>query len=203
VNNLESQVDQLYIIPDEIKITGAFDMKTIYTIMVLTAILSIPIAFGTQSAMAGAGSTGTSATVTISAVCELTAPSTLAFAAGDPETNGVGQGVGETAAFILGNVDGNLDSVVGVSGADMLDSVSPFDPVQSVGFTFYATTSSGEAAGAGVSGKTALTGGSIALTTITAGNSQNTFWNLEIALDDDATFAGTANQAILFDFTCV
>jgi len=178
-------------------------MKTIYTIMVMTAILSIPIAFGTQSAMAGAGSTGTSATVTISAVCELTAPGTLPFAAGDPESNGVGQGVGETSAFNLANADGNLQSVVGVSGGNMANIVSLFQDVQSVGFTHYSTTQSSEAAGAGVTGKTALTGSSAPLTTIPAGSSQDTFWNLEIALDLDASFAGSAAQPITFDFTCI
>ncbi len=169
----------------------------------MAAILSIPIAFGTQSAMAGGGQTGTTATVTIDAVCELTAPATLAFAAGDPEFNGIGQGVGETGAFQLGNADGNLDSVVTVLGANMFDVATSAIDIQDVGFTFYATTASNEAAGAGVTGKTSLTSAAATLTTITAGGTQDTFWNLELALDVTPGFSGAADQAITFDFTCI
>ena len=167
--------------------------------MVMAAILSVPMALGTQSAMAGGGSTPTTGSLAISAVCELSAPGTLTFNGGNPESNGLNIGTGETAAFVLSNANGNLDSVVTVLGSNWFDSAGSLgaDDVMEETHSRYDTTGT-----TAFTAKTQLTTSAAALTTITAGNTDDTFWDVEIVLDIDATFAGTANQNITFDFTC-
>lgn len=170
-------------------------MKKIQILMVLTAIFSVATVMGTQQAMAG--TTATTGSVIIDPVCELTAPGTLNFANGDPLNNGAGVGVGETAAFVLSNVNGNLDSIVSVSGSNWYASIGDgTDDVMSVGNTKYDDVSGLIAA------KTALTGALAGITTVNAGSTQDTFWDLEIELDLAPSHTGAASQDITFDFSC-
>lgn len=180
-----------------IKLRGAYSMKTIQTIMVVVAILSIPIVMGTQHAMAG--TTGTTGTVTITEVCELIVPGTLAFSSGDPVNNGPGVGVGETSAFVLSNANGNIFSDVDVSGSNWYaqGGTPPASDVMDVTNTKYSTTS-------GLIGtKTALTSSAAGLTVIPPGTTANTFWDLEIDLDIDLAFTGIAVEDITFEFACI
>ena len=171
-------------------------MKTLHTIMVLIAIASLPAFIGVQQAMAG--STGATGSVTISGTCEIVAGS-MTFAGGDPTLDCAtcgSPGVGQLTVN-LANTNGNLQSVTQVLGANWLDSQSPFDPVQDVSNTKFSATTGTFASKADLSGTLAT------LVTVPVASNSDTFWDVEIDLDLDGTFAGTANQAITFDFACI
>ena len=172
-------------------------MKTLHTIMVLIALASIPAFIGVQQAMAG--STGATGEVTIAGQCEL-GVGAMIFAGGDPTTDcaacGGTAGVGQLTV-VLDNSNGNLRSDTDVSGANWLDSIGPFDAVQSVGSTVKSDTTGTFAS------KTSLTGTLVPLVIVPVAGTADSFWDVSIDLDLDNTFAGTAEQSILFDFACV
>jgi len=170
-------------------------MKTIHTIMVLIALASIPAFIGVQQAIAL--TTGATGSVTIAGQCEL-GVGAMVFAGGDPTLDCAtcsSPGVAELIVA-LDNSNGNLQSVTQVLGANWLDSVGPNNPVQSVGSSVFDTATGTFAS------KTSLTSALQTLLTVPVASSSNTFWDVSIDLDLDDTFAGTANQAITFDFAC-
>jgi len=172
-------------------------MKTIHMIFVLVALMSIPAYIGVQETMAAV--TAKVAEVTISQQCELTVGA-MTFSGGNPLTDcstcGGTAGVGQLTVN-LANTNGNFQSVTQVSGLAWKDAASPFPDVQTVGNTVFKTTTGTFAS------KAPLTGTLETLVTVAAGANTDTFWDVSIDLDIDATFDGTANQAITFDFACL
>ena len=192
-------------------------MKTLQTIVIMSAILSLAGGLGMQSAFAGTGtSTPLGASVTIAGNCEVvidgTTPS-LAFGSVDPVANslanggasatGTGQQQQEGFLLILNN-GGNQDAEIVVDG-DNWDAAGPVE-IMSAGQTKFSDDSGN------IGSKTALPNAEdsatpLPLTVITPGTpdfgEENTYWDLDVTLDIDPTFtSGALSQVITLDFAC-
>ena len=168
-------------------------MKTIHTIMVLAAIMSVPMFFGTQ---AMAGVTGATGSVTIAQVCELTVGA-MTFAAGDPISDGAGVGVGQLTVN-LENLRGNLNSVTDVSGINWAPQGGGAD-VMNVEHTVWTNASNIVP----FAGKLPLSTIGVQIASVAPAANVDTWWDVEIVLDGTAGFSGVAEQAITFDFACL
>ncbi len=192
---MDFYVDQLYILLDNSKLTGAYEMNTIHAIMVIVAIASIPAFIGVQQAIAG--SSAATATVTIAGQCELNVGA-MGFAGGDPLTDCAAcgdPGVGQLTVN-LANANGNLESDTQVQGINWRNAVFPSQDIQSVFSTVYSAT-------VGAFGsKTPLQTTLASIVVVPQANNVDTFWDVSIDLDLDNDFAATANQTVTFDFTC-
>lgn len=200
-------------------VIGAFDMKTIQTIVIMSAILSLAGGLSMQSAFAGGSTTGLSASVTIDPQCELklaAATPSLAFGAVDPVANSAANGgasntqgppISDDGFLITLENGGNQNSDVVVSGDNWDDTpgIGGIE-VMSAGKTKFSDT-------AGFIGsKLALPNAEAAqtpaaLTTVVAANpigTEDTFWDLDVDLDILPSFtSGALVQDIFLDFACV
>ena len=193
-------------------------MKTLQTIVIMSAILSLAGGLGMQSAFAGTGTvTPLGASVTIAGNCEVvldgSTPS-LAFGSVDPVANSLanggasatGTGQQQTDGFLLTlNNGGNQAANIVVDG-DNWDAAGPVE-IMSAGQTKFSDTLGV------IAGKTALPNAEdvetpLLLTQIEPGTpdfgQEDTYWDLDVTLDIDPTFVtGALSQAITLDFACV
>lgn len=193
-------------------------MKTLQTIVIMSAILSLAGGLVMQSAFAGTTTeTPLGASVTIAGNCEVVldnATPSLAFGSVDPVANSAANGGASSTAgspvntegfLLILNNGGNQAANIVVDG-DNWEATGPVE-VMSAGQTKFSDVAGN------IGSKTALPNAEVPetpllLTQIDVGTpdfgTENTYWDLDVTLDTLPTFtSGALSQAITLDFACV